>query len=352
VPRIKASAPAKLNLHLRVGEAGPDGFHDVDSLFLALDFGDTLYLETVSGTGAAATEVRMDWRLPDGAKPAADIPQENNIVSKAVSAFRNRTGYDESLRITVEKRIPVGGGLGGGSSNAAAALLALNVLAFDASASSAPALNAGASNCRRVAPDGGLLGVEALAEIGARLGSDVPFFVHGNPAARVGGRGEIVRAVVVPRETAELPVLLVNPGFCADTAEAYRLLDEYRRAETGGGLFAASGEPGTRDCFADFAGPPRNWSFVNDFLPVFTSQGEGSPFYGAGRAYRRIIDDLKELGADFAGLSGSGSTCFGVFPQKTMVKVAKKTLLKRWPYIYETFCLRDGQCYGKIEMGV
>jgi len=113
MPDMKMAAPAKINLHLHVGDRRPDGFHDIESLFLALDFGDTLWFETLPA--ATATEICMAWRLPEGPERTPRLPPEENIVYKAVSLFRARTGYDDGLRITVEKRIPLGGGLGGGS---------------------------------------------------------------------------------------------------------------------------------------------------------------------------------------------------------------------------------------------
>ncbi|MCL2191329.1 MAG: 4-(cytidine 5'-diphospho)-2-C-methyl-D-erythritol kinase [Treponema sp.] len=313
MPRIKTAAPAKLNLHLRVGDRRPDGFHDIESLFLALDFGDTVLVETVAGD---ATEVRMDWRLPEG----AGLPPEKNIVTRAVSLFRGRTGYGGGLRVTVEKRIPLGGGLGGGSSDAAATLLALN----------------------RLARPGGLLDPGILAEMGAELGSDVPFFVGvvaaGLAAAWVSGRGDLVSPVALPGGFRDLSLLLVCPGFHSDTAAAFRALDGHRLATPPGARTPGRGV--SPDKIPGFlAGRPGDWPFSNDFLPVFAGRGE---FYGDWLAYERIISCLKTLGADFAGLSGSGSTCFGVFSRKNMAKSAKKLLSKRWPYIFEAFaCTGD-----------
>jgi len=334
VPSVKIAAPAKLNLHLSIGNRRPDGFHGIESLFLALGFGDTIHIETSPGIAKASAAIRMDWRLPGGAAPGPCsaneiLPQEENIVSKAVSMFRSRTGYGEGLAIHIEKRIPMGGGLGGGSSNAASTLLALNRLASP--------------------HGGGLLDPGTLAEMGAALGSDVPFFMHGAAAAIVSGRGETVRPIAVPRQALGLSLLLVNPGFHSDTAKAFRLLDEYRQMEANGTssvtrldsnpfmpqnpAFRAFSPQVLQDILA---GPPRNWPFYNDFLPAFTERKENTPFYEAGSAYVEIISGLKGLGADFAGLSGSGSTCFGVFSQKNTVKFAKKLLLKRWQSVFET----------------
>ena len=300
---ITIEAPAKLNLHLKVGSRRPDGFHDIESLFLALAFGDTLSFET--SETAAPPEIRMDRPL-DG----------ENIISRAVSLFRERTGFNQGLKVAVEKRIPPGGGLGGGSSDAAAALLALNCLAAD----------------------GGLLNAAELAEMGASLGSDVPFFLHRafapTPAAWVTGRGERIQPLDLPESIQNLPLVLVNPGFPSDTGEAYRLLDESR---------AVLNHPETPRLpeMASFPDSPQNWRFFNDFLPALTSSDNGL-------VYQRVIDELRELGAAFAGLSGSGSTCFGVFSGREQAESARSILSKHWTFVIVTFLLarRTIPCYN------
>ena len=319
---IETAAPAKLNLHLRVGDRRGDGFHDIESLFVALDFGDTLRVEALPDAPAGSAEVRMDWRIPGAPMPEPRLDSGENIVSRAVSLFRSRSGYGEAIRVTVEKRIPLGGGLGGGSSDAAAALLALNRLAL-AGKNQAPG--------RR-----GLFGAEAIAEMGAELGSDVPFFAHGAAAALVSGRGERVRPIALPDEALELSLLLVNPGFPSDTAAAFRRLDEHRRSARPD---AHSGGARLEELADALAGPPGSWPFSNDFLPAFGARAQN----GDAAAYAQIISALIELGADFASLSGSGSTCFGVFSRKEKAEFAKNRLLKRWPSVLETFCLRPMQ---------
>jgi 4-diphosphocytidyl-2-C-methyl-D-erythritol kinase len=382
MPRIKVEAPAKLNLHLQIGDRRPDGFHNIESLFVALAFGDTLSFETVHKP--QVVEICMDWQLPcnpDGGFPAgkvagkATIPPEENIISKAVSLFRSRTGYEKGLKITVEKRIPLGGGLGGGSSDAAAALLALNHLASEGK---------------------NLLSDAELTEMGALLGSDVPFFVNSVPryereknlttedteehrvlirepsfspcnsvysvvknssffhashcfhsAAWISGRGERVQPLELPELARNLFIVLVNPGFSSDTAEAYRLFDEWRGKNTP--------VPPKDSAFLlkSFSGPPENWPFSNDFLTVFdaagkTSDQEPSAMSSIYTSYQHIISGLREQGADFAGLSGSGSTCFGVFSGREKAEAAREKLLLYWPLVICTFLLAypAAPCYN------
>jgi 4-diphosphocytidyl-2-C-methyl-D-erythritol kinase len=289
-------APAKVNLHLAVLDRRPDGFHDIESVFLAVDLADTLHFE-LSGRENSVEIVMEPGSVPDSSSvPAADsvpglssvpIPLEENIIFRALSLFKAKTGFSKGLRITVQKRIPIGGGLGGGSSNAASALLALNKLADNA------------------------LNLDLMFEIGASLGSDVPFFLHETAAALVTGRGEKIEALSPPG----LFLTLVNPGFSSDTAAAYGLLDKKRESGKVAPLKSTVKK-------MDFL------SFFNDFLPVF-EEPESS-------VYNEIITRLKELGAQYANLSGSGSTCFGVFGDRAKAMKAAETLRSKWNF--SKFC--------------
>jgi 4-diphosphocytidyl-2-C-methyl-D-erythritol kinase len=301
-------APCKINLHLRVGKRRADGYHDLESLFAAVEFGDALEFEILKSPGIC--EILTDWqvppaRFPEGSPSPRDfpVPLEENIVYKAVSLFRARTGFDRGLRIHLEKRVPLGGGLGGGSSDAAAALRALNELA------------------------GAGLGREDLGELALNLGSDVPFFLGGG-AALVSGRGEDIEALPVP---SGLSVLLVNPGFPSPTVLSFRRLDRWRE-ENGG--FPGPDLSRARLISALKEGPPEAWPYGNDFLPLFLA----GPGEEAG-AYRRLISSLREAGADFTGLSGAGSTCFGIFKDRERAEKASETLRKGWDLVYLTFFL-------------
>jgi 4-diphosphocytidyl-2-C-methyl-D-erythritol kinase len=305
---LKIPAPCKINLHLRVGKRRPDGYHDLESIFAALDFGDALEFEELKDPGLC--EILTDWQVPAPCSPNGNpvprefpVPPAENIVYKAVSLFRARTGFDRGLRLHLEKRLPLGGGLGGGSSDAAAALIALNILS------------------------GAALTGEDLREMALTLGSDVPFFLGGGTAL-VSGRGETIEPLPVP---AGLSALLVNPGFPSATDLSFRRLDKWRERNSGG---AARDLSRTELVSALAKGRPETWPFVNDFLPVFLAGGGEE----AG-AYRRLISRLREEGADFAGLSGAGSTCFGIFKDRETAQKASQVLLKEWILVYLTFFL-------------
>ena len=293
--RLTVKAPAKLNLHLAVKDRRPDGFHNLESVFLALDFGDTLHFQPVPGS--KTVDIVMEG-LNFG------IPTEKNLVFKALSLFREKTGFFGGLNIIVEKRIPAGGGLGGGSSDAASTLLALNRLA------------------------GFPLDRASLLETAASLGSDVPFFIYETAAARVSGRGECIEPVDAPR----CFFVLVNPGFPSGTAAAFRLLDEYRANNSLTGAQWHRGNPKINDLISV---PPRlrEINLGNDFLPVF-----GEP---EKSVYNEIISRLYELGADYADLSGAGSTCFGVFKERDGAERAAAALrgFGKWNFVQCACCM-------------
>jgi 4-diphosphocytidyl-2-C-methyl-D-erythritol kinase len=179
-------APAKLNLSLKVLGKRSDGFHEIESLMVPLscaDLGDHLQFEK---TGEYSLHC-----------DAVGVPtDESNLISKAVRAFEKATGKPCQWRVSLQKKIPHGAGLGGGSSDAATTLLALNEL--DA---------AGFSD-------------QELAAMGSSFGSDVAFFIY-QKACMVSGRGEIVEPVDM-HEIIGQKVLLLKPGFGVSTPDAYR----------------------------------------------------------------------------------------------------------------------------------
>jgi len=179
---LTVEAPAKLNLTLRVLRKREDGFHEIDSWMVRLPgLHDTL---TFADAEADA------FTCNDPSVPSDD----SNLVLKALAAYRAETGFARPLAIHLEKRVPHGAGLGGGSSDAAATLAALDRLHDQP------------------------LGTERLMEIAATFGSDIPFFL-GTPSARSTGRGEVIVATEPPPP---LPVLLLKPSFGVATPDAYR----------------------------------------------------------------------------------------------------------------------------------
>jgi 4-diphosphocytidyl-2-C-methyl-D-erythritol kinase len=281
-------APCKINLHLAIGKRRNDGFHSIESIFTTLAFSDTLRFKF--STLDEETCLFTNWETP-----AEGIPDGKNLILRAISLFREQTGLKKGLVVHLDKRIPPGSGLGGGSSDAAAVLLALNLLS------------------------GTALSIQGLAEMALVLGSDVPFFLTGGTAF-VSGRGETVEPVKSP---GRLWVVLVKPPFKSDTAAAYGLLDRFRKQK---GIEEKEAIP--RDILLGaLHDDSEKWPFFNDFLPVFLCQE-----YSANAAvYRGILESLRAFGASFSGLSGSGSCCFGVFRTKSTAEKAAESLRVRDP---------------------
>lgn len=226
-------AHAKVNLALAVGPAeGPRGYHPIASLFACVEFGGEVLIER-GGEAEGASSFSTRWADDAPVKSAIDWPVEKDLGFRALRALEARVGRGLGVRVRVIKWVPVGGGLGGGSSEAAAVLRGVN------------------RACGLGLPR------EELAEIGATLGADVAFFAGGDGrgAAVVEGFGERVRAVeMVPLRV----VLLCMPFGCA-TGPVYQAFDagEVRglRAERLAAVVEAAGRGDVRDAllFNDLA---------------------------------------------------------------------------------------------------
>lgn len=177
-------APAKVNLFLGIGRVRPDGYHDLTSIFQTLELHDTVRLEPSDGL-----TLTCDAEL--------DIPAENNLAFRAARAFSEAFEVDVLVDIAIEKRIPAGAGLAGGSSDAAAVLAGLSHWA---------GLPIDDSRLHRVARS---------------LGADVPFFLHGG-AALMHGRGDVL---VRRLPNVDFDVALIKPAIGVSTADAYRAFD-------------------------------------------------------------------------------------------------------------------------------
>ncbi len=272
--RARVKAPAKLNLHLEIGGMRLDGFHELVSLFQAISLSDELEFSRIEGDG-----IFLEGDFP--------FPAEENIILKACRLFFETQGFRSGLRIVVEKRIPMGGGLGGGSSDAAATLRALDAL-FERA-----------------------LSIDALADLGARLGSDVPFFLRA-PCAIVAGRGELVEPIAA-RE--DLSFVLVDPLFGVSTKEAYLLLDRERQGEASAAYRFNGGA--LKDAYYGRIG---DWGFFNSFYPHIM---------GRHPELEEIRRELLESGAGSALMSGSGSTMFGIFSDSLAAQKAAQLQVER-----------------------
>jgi 4-diphosphocytidyl-2-C-methyl-D-erythritol kinase len=263
----RVDAQAKVNLFLRVGPRDASGFHGILTLFQRIDFSDTV---VVRAGGYARSLDAGGPALPrNGLGPA-----EKNLAFRAAAAFSERAGWPGGFSIELTKRIPVGGGLGGGSADAGAVLRALDAIAPTP------------------------LGSKTLIEIAAALGSDVPFMASEHVTALGTGRGEILEGLAALESK---PVVLVVPRFAIATPDAYRWLDESRPSPA---TAPALPKLLAKASLASWDQFPTLSVGANDFeSPVETHHPE----------LGEIRERLTESGAILARLAGSGSSVFGVF---------------------------------------
>jgi 4-diphosphocytidyl-2-C-methyl-D-erythritol kinase len=264
-------ARAKVNLRLVVLAREETGFHQLETVLCALALGDVVEVEPA----AAGIELQVT---------GADLgPAESNLAVRAAEAFFRESGIDAGVRIVLEKQVPLGAGLGGGSSDAAAVLRLLNRL-----------------HGEPVAP-------ARLLEIGGRLGADVPFFLVDTPLALAWGRGDRLLPLPGPPPA---PALVVVPPFGISTPDAYAQLAAARaRADHDSGVDPARGGTGPSpaavlrpDDLADWHGLAS--CACNDFEAVLF------PRHGLLAAVRA---SLAGAGARIARLTGSGSALFGIW---------------------------------------
>ena len=270
--RLTLPSFAKINLTLRVHGRRPDGYHEIETVLQTVTLHDRLIFSALE-----SSEIELACDAPD-------IPvDEANLVHRAAVALRERFQIRRGARVEIEKHIPAGGGLGGGSSNAAVTLVALSHL-----------WGIG-TNARE------------LSEIGATLGSDVPFFLTGGTALGT-GRGELIRPLA---DAPRAHLLVVSPPVKVSTAEAYKLLNAPALTKIGRAAnFYVSREG------AEFDRPLRE-ALANDFEPAVFRQ---SP------EIERARDALVRSGAQAALLSGSGSSVYGVFDGREQASSAREVL--------------------------
>ena len=256
---VTQAAPAKANLFLRVLGREADGYHSIETLFCRLELADTLTARHTEGTGVTLAV--------EGAECG---PVQENLALRAAEAVLQLVRVPFGVQLTLQKRIPVGAGLGGGSADAAAALRAVNQLA------------------------GNSVPRAELFHAAARLGADVPFCFSETSLALAWGRGE--RLMTLPA-LPPAPVLLLTPAAAVRTAEAYGWLDGARSGALRRGALALDG------------GALASWSDVarmagNDFESVV---------FGRLPQVREAFEALARTGPLLCRMTGSGSTLLAVY---------------------------------------
>jgi 4-diphosphocytidyl-2-C-methyl-D-erythritol kinase len=256
---VRIPALAKVNLFLRVLTREENGYHGIETLLCLIDLADTVQVERLDGRGVTIAVIGPDLGAAD-----------QNLAARAATAVLDSVGHPFAIHVTLTKRIPVRAGLGGGSSDAAAGLHAANRLAQDA------------------------IPRHELLQIGARLGSDVPFFVTGAPLALAWNRGErMLRLPPLP----PAPALLLTPPVPVATADAYGWLD------------AARGSSGRRGAVALDLNSLSGWGDV----ARMAGNDLESPVFGRHAGIRSAFEALVATGPLLCRMTGSGSTLFSVY---------------------------------------
>ena len=267
--RARVRALAKINLDLRVLGKRPDGYHELRTIFQTVSLADTLEFEF---TPARQTAIEL----------ADDAAIADNLVLRAAHLVMDAAKKTGRVRMHLAKKIPMGAGLGGGSSDAAAVLLALPVLA------------------------GRDLAFEQLADLAQQLGSDVNFFLLGGTAAAIGRGTELFPLPDAPARAG----IVLAPGVHVSTAEAYRALS---------GRLTPESQHNKISAFQSLVWSAGPGSVVNDFEAVVFEQ---HPRLAALK--KRLI----RSGAGPAMLTGSGSALFGLYPSRADAARALETFRK------------------------
>lgn len=266
---------AKINLTLRVGPKRADGYHEVSTLLQSIALADRLALSARSGPLALTTHA-----------PGVPTDRTNLVWRAAELLWRSlgRSGDPRGVHVRLDKQIPTAAGLGGGSADAAAALVGLNTV----------------WSGRRSRHD--------LARIGAELGADVPFFLQGGTAMGLGRGDELYPVDDLDR----LGVVIIKPSFGVSTAEAYGWLDDDRAA----GMPPASG-----GAELDVGWPGARVRIVNDLEVAVARRHPG---------IGEMVSACLGLGARAAGMTGSGSAVFGLFSESAARRAAERLKRPDW----------------------
>jgi 4-diphosphocytidyl-2-C-methyl-D-erythritol kinase len=287
---VRLPAYAKINLCLHVLGQRADQFHELRTIFQTISLRDTLELSQISGSEIVLETT--DPALPNGPE---------NLVYRAIEAAACELGFRGGIHARLEKRIPVARGLGGGSSDAAAALVGMLRLTKKR------------------------LPLERLIEIAAGLGADVPFFLFGGRALGAGRGDEIYPLPGLPKRT----ILVVSPrDIGVSTKEAYQWI---------------SAELTSR------ARPPKIFEFC---ALCWSRQGAGvsndfeGPVFSRHPRLREIRDALLKRGAAEAALAGSGSAVFGIFRNPAQARRAARVFPEDSAFVVETV---SRESYGRAQ---
>ncbi len=277
-------APAKLNLFLHITGRRADGYHELQTLFQFVEYGDELCFEMHSPEHDENSEIQLVSNVPE-------LGNDDNLIIKAARMLRQESGVKKGVKISLDKRLPMGGGVGGGSSDAATALLGLNAL-----------WNLGFNE-------------DQLAHMGLKLGADVPVFVRGK-SAFAEGVGEVLQ----PVEPDENWYLVLIPDIHVNTAAMFRH-KELTRDTSPIKVCAALGQ-----------------GFQNDFEPLVRR------LYPEVDKSLTLLDNFGSSSINRAMMSGSGSCVFAAFSSHEQALETQVALALHIDSAVNSFVTRGVNC--------
>ncbi len=266
---LQVKSFAKINIGLNIIRKRPDGYHDIESIFYPINLYDNLYIKKSDSFKLTCSN--------------SEINIQDNLVTKAVKILEDETKQKFNVEISLTKRIPIGAGLGGGSSNAAQTIIALNKL-FQ--------LN---------------LSEKTRRDLAAKVGADVPFFINPRPSL-VTSKGEKLEALSLK---IKFPILIVNPGIQISTKWAYENINTSGKTNLIGNLFK------------------RNISDVHEWKEKIFNDFEKIVFE-KHKEIAEIKSNLYKSGAIFSLMTGSGSTVYGIFKNIIAAEKAQSQFSKNY----------------------
>ncbi len=272
--KITLKAYGKINLVLYVGEKREDGYHELSSVMQSVDLYDLVTVKK-NDSGEIILLSNSD-----------QIPfDDTNIAVKTAKLMKEEFKLSSGYDIYIEKNIPIGGGMAGGSTNAAAVISAIN----------------------KIEKIG--LSLDEMCALGKKIGADVPFCIH-QKTALAEGIGEKLKDVT---PLSDCYILLVNPNINISTGKIFRMMDEEKREKKDCGNMIAALEVGDFEKIS---------KYLDNDMQKYTAR--------ICEPIGEIVNKIKEIGASGAIMSGSGSTCFGLFKEAPLDTLLKNTFKGYW----------------------
>ncbi len=283
--KIEFESFAKINLHLDITGKLDNGFHKLFSVFQLIELSDRIKIR-----------IKRTENTPDNERIIIngnfDCSTEDNLIYRIIKDFEKESGILFSYVIDVEKNIPDGGGLGGGSSDAAYVLYNINKI------NDFPLDN------------------NQIMKIAEKNGSDIPFFLKA-VTALVKGRGEEIYPVKA--DLTDFFLVLVCPDFKISTKDAYNLFDSRKSSEY------ESFELTVSEISQLLEKDPKEWGFFNSFTPVLTEEN---------KVFEDIFLELNNSGCRYCNITGSGSAVYGIFSSIKDAENAVNKLKNKFPFVW------------------